>query len=81
MQLWSQSQCHVWCCGCCRCAVRGVMGAVVVLHWCCGCHHHATHGVAGAIVVPRWCCRHHRCAAWVSQLPFLHHVWYCSCGC
>jgi len=35
MVLWSQTQLsrHVWCCGCCRRATRGVAGAVIGLHY------------------------------------------------
>jgi hypothetical protein len=41
-----------WCRRCGRCAVRGVMGAVVVMWWCHGCGRCAVCGVAVAVVAP-----------------------------
>jgi len=42
--------CCIWCCGCCHCAMHGVVGTVVVPCWCCSCHHYAAFGVAVAVI-------------------------------
>ena len=55
-QLWSRSQCRVWCCSCCRRATHGVAGMVVALRGCRRCRRCAMHGIAGAVIVLRWCC-------------------------
>ncbi len=78
-------QCHVWHCGCYRCAMHGVMGAVITPCGCCSWHYLAVRNVMRAVILPclvlPWslscriwcqgcCCR----TTWVLQLLSSCHI-------
>jgi hypothetical protein len=78
---------RVWCCGCCRRAVRGVADAVAVPRWCRGRGRRFLHGVwvGVGVVTPRGCRSCARCAACgvtavVAALRVGRTRCFCVCG-
>ncbi len=87
------SLCRIWCCGCCRRAMRGVVGAVVGLRYVvvvvampCAVSqsllsHHVVLSSRSRLSCHMWCRGHGCCAVWCYGHGGCHHaVWCHSCG-